>query len=262
MYKSLQFFMITLLLAAVASFGFAQANMTGPEVMRNVYERPQPDDTEGRLTMTLTSSGGAQRVRTVRQYVGHFDGVDKKLLFFTAPADVRGTAFMSWSYDDPSRSDDQWIYLPALRRVRRISAEKKNDSFMGSDFTYEDLSARHPELDTHRITGTETIDGRTVYIVENTPVDGSSAYGRTVSWIADDIWIGLRREFYDRSGNHVKTLEIEEYREIDGYWTIERMTMTDRQSGHTTTMELSDLSFDTGIAESTFTERMMRRGIR
>jgi outer membrane lipoprotein-sorting protein len=229
--------------------------------MNNVFERPQPDDMEGALTMTLENARGDQRIRSVRQYVARFGEVEKKLLFFTAPADVRETAFMSWTYDDPSKPDDQWIYLPALRRVRRISAEKKNDNFMGSDFTYEDLGERHPEIDTHRVTGTETIDGRTVFVVESV-LSHDSAYGRTVSWVADGIWIGLRREFYDTSGNLLKTLEVEQYREIDGFWTINQMTMTNAESGHSTTMELSDLRLNTGIAENTFTERVMTRGIR
>ena len=262
MHRTKQFLTVTLLVAAVAGIGLAQTSPTGLEVMTNVFERPLPDDMEGALTMTLENARGDQRVRSVRQYVAQFNEVEKKLLFFTAPADVRDTAFMNWTYDDPSESDDQWIYLPALRRVRRISAEKKNDSFMGSDFTYEDLGERHPDLDTHRVTGTQTADGRTVYVVESVLEDGTSAYGRTVSWVADGIWIGLRREFYDRSGNLLKTLEIEEYQEIDGFWTISRMTMTNAGSGHSTTMELSDLRFNAGIEESTFTERTMTRGIR
>ena len=262
MHRTTRFLNVTLLLTVVAGLGFAQTSRTGLEVMTNVFERPQPDDMDGGLTMTLENARGNQRVRSVRQYVARFDGVEKKLLFFTAPADVRDTAFMNWTYDDRSTPDDQWIYLPALRRVRRISAEKKNDSFMGSDFTYEDLSERHPAIDTHRVTRTETMDDRTVYVVESVLEAGTSAYGRTVSWVADGIWIGLRREFYDRAGNLLKTLEIEEYREIDGFWTISRMTMTNAASGHSTTMELAGLRFNTGIEESTFTERTMTRGIR
>lgn len=262
MHRTTRFLTVALLLAAVAGLGLTQTSPSGLEVMTNVFERPQPDDMEGALTMTLENSRGDQRVRSVRQYVAQFGEVEKKLLFFTEPADVRDTAFMNWTYDDPSTPDDQWIYLPALRRVRRISAEKKNDNFMGSDFTYEDLGERHPAIDTHRVTGTETMDGRTVYVVESVLEDGTSAYGRTVSWVADGIWIGLRREFYDGSGNLLKTLEVEEYREIDGFWTINQMTMTNAESGHSTTMELSDLRFNTGIDESTFTERTMTRGIR
>jgi outer membrane lipoprotein-sorting protein len=184
----------------IADPAFAQSNLSGHEVMTQVYERPQPDD--------------------------------------------------------------QWIYLPTLRRVRRISAEKKNDNFMGSDFTSEDLGEHHPELDTHRLTDTETIDGRTVYVVESIPSNGSSAYGRTVSWIAEGIWIGVKREFYDTSGEHIKTLAIDEYSKIDGFWTINRMTMRNVQSKHSTTMELSDLEFNSGLTESAFTERTMKRGIR
>ena len=141
--------------------------------------------------------------------MARFNDVEKKLLFFTTPADIHNTAFTNWTYDDPSKTDDQWIHLPVLRRVRQISAEKKNESFMGLDFTHEDLGERHSDLDTHRMTRTETMDGRTVYVVESVLEDGTSAYGRTVSWVADGIWIGLRREFYDRSGSLLKTLDIE-----------------------------------------------------
>jgi outer membrane lipoprotein-sorting protein len=252
----------TLVLFTAAALSFGQTEPTAHEIMERVFERPQPDDLEGSLTMTLENSRGDQRVRSVRQYIAQFAEGEKKILFFTAPADVRDTAFMNWSYTDPSRSDDQWIYLPALRSIRRISAEKKQDSFMGSDFTYDDLGERRPDLDTHRIIGTENIDGRTVYVVESVPQAGTSAYGSTRSWVASEIWIGLRREFLDSSGALLKTLEIDEYREIDGFMTITRMTMTDAKSGHSTMMELSDLRFNTGISEQTFTERTMTRGIR
>lgn len=262
MHKATRLFGTALLFAVIAVAAFSQAIPSGLEIMTNVYERPQPDDSEGLLKMTLMNVRGGQRVRSVRQFVARFDEGEKKLLFFTAPADVRDTAFMNWSYITPSAPDDQWIYLPALGRVRRISAEKKNDSFMGSDFTYEDLSARHPDLDTHRVIGTETLDGRKVYVVESIPTEGSSSYGHTISRIADGIWTGLRRDFYDDSGILLKMLEIDDYEQIDGFWTITHMTMTNVQSGHSTTMELSELQFNTGIAESRFSERAMTGGFR
>jgi outer membrane lipoprotein-sorting protein len=243
------------------SSAFAQSP-TGLQVMTNVYERPHPQDLQGSLSMTLENSRGDQRVRNVRQYLGRFNDVEKKILFFTAPADVRDTSFMNWSYEDPDRSDDQWIYLPALRRVRRISAEKSNDGFMGSDFSYDDLGERHPARDTHRVVRTETVDGILLHVVESIPADSSSAYGRTMTWVADGIWIGLRKEFYDPSGELLKTLEVHEYSQMDSFWTITRMTMSNDQSGHSTIMELSDLRLNTGISEDDFTERGMTRGIR
>jgi outer membrane lipoprotein-sorting protein len=261
MHRIIRLAAVALLLVIVISVGFAQSP-SGEDIMRQVFTRPQPRDVSGSLTMTLENARGDRRVRSVNQYVADFGDAEKKLLVFAAPADVRDTAFMNWSYADPGRPDDQWIYLPALRSVRRISAERRNDSFMGSDFTYDDLSERHPDMDTHRLEATETIDGRTVYVVESVPLDASSAYGRTRSWIADGIWIGLRREFYDRAGEHIKTLTVEEYRQIDGFWTIERMVMKNEVSGHSTTMELSDLRLDTGLSENLFTERTMTRGVR
>ncbi len=254
--------LLTVLFAAGKASPFPQPNLSGLQVMTNVYERPQPHDLQGSLTMTLENARGEQRIRSIRQYIGRFGDVEKKLLFFSSPADVRDTSFMSWSYDNPNRPDDQWIYLPALRRVRRISAEKKNDSFMGSDFEYEDLSRRHPELDVHRVLRTESFNGHMSYVVESIPESNDSKYGRTVTWINEGAWIGLRKEFYDRKGNLVKTLIIDEYSQIDSFWTITKMTMTDVRTGHSTVMELSDLDLNTGIPEQSFSERSMTRGIR
>lgn len=247
-------------LALTATVAFA-GEMTGREVMEAVHDRPIAEDTRATVTMTLTDRRGSQRVREIEQYtLGTAEG-ERRLLFFTAPADVRDTSFMTWSYDD-GRSDDQWIYLPALRRIRRISAEARHDSFMGSDFTYDDISGRHPDDDRHELLRRESHRGENTYVVESVPSDGSAPFDRTVTWVIDGEWIGIRREYFDDRDRLYKVLEVEEYEQIDGVWVIPRMTMTDKQRDHSTTMEMREIELNAGLSENIFSERTMQRGVR
>ncbi len=124
---------------------------TGLELVEKVYYRPDGEDMQSRLTMALINSRGDKRVREIRQFMKDFDDVEKKVMFFESPADVRNTSFMNWSYTTVGEDDDQWIYLPALKKVKRISSDSKGDYFMGSDFTYDDLGDRHPSSDTHTV---------------------------------------------------------------------------------------------------------------
>lgn len=240
----------------------AQAQVTGLKVMENVYYRPTGKDIESQLTMTLINSRGDRRERKIKQFIKDFGDQEKKIMFFTAPADVRNTSFMSWSYTSGAKDDDQWIYLPALKKVKRISSDSKSDSFMGSDFTYDDLGDRHPSEDSHKILRQETLKGEECYVVESIPLDEDSAYSRMVSWIIKDKWIGLKRDYYDEDEELLKVLTVKTFEKIDGYWVLLHFEMHNVQKDHTTRMELADVTIDRGIADSTFTERMMKRGIR
>ncbi|MDZ7774254.1 MAG: outer membrane lipoprotein-sorting protein [Bacteroidales bacterium] len=136
--KNLKFRNIILLLLLIPFMSNAQ-DLSGKEIIKKVYYRDDGDDRHGKLTMTLINSRGNQRIREIKQFDKDFGEEDKKIMFFISPADVRNTSFMNWSYDDPAKDDDQWIYLPALGKVKRISSDSKDDYFMGSDFTYDDL---------------------------------------------------------------------------------------------------------------------------
>jgi hypothetical protein len=234
---------------------------TALQIIENVYHRPEGTDRESKLLMTLTNSRGDQRVREIRQFSRNANGMEKKIMFFISPADVRNTAFMSWSYEQEGKADDQWIYLPALKRTKRIASDNKSDYFMGSDFTYDDLGDRHPSADRHQIIGEETIKGETCYIVESVSLAQDYQYSRTVSWISRDKWLGLKKEFYDPDGERLKTLNVEKFEEIDGYWIILHSRMHHVQKQHTTDMQLSEVVIDSGISDQQFTERMMKRGL-
>ncbi|MBN2811280.1 outer membrane lipoprotein-sorting protein [Treponema zuelzerae] len=247
-------------LSAVYAQG-AEPSKTADEIMTDVFNRPQPESITSELSMVLTDSRGRERTRRLKQISATYSGVDKKIMEFAEPADVRGTSFMNWSYGDGSRSDDQWIYLPALKRVRRISSDGKGDSFMGSDFSYDDLAERHPQKDSHAIIGTENIDGESCWIIESVSRDSGESYSKTISWISKQRLMGLKREYYDTSGKLLKVLTVKETREVAGYLMITHTEMRNVQKNHRTEMKFGSITADSAIPEDSFTERTLARGL-
>ncbi|NOG45054.1 MAG: outer membrane lipoprotein-sorting protein [Calditrichaeota bacterium] len=261
--KVIKFQIIVLLLSfTFPLFLVAQTKPSGLEIIQNVYDRPEGNNMQSELTMTLINSRREQRVREIKQFSKEFNKVEKKIMFFMAPADVRNTSFMNWSYDEKGRDDDQWIYLPALKKTKRISSDSKSDNFMGSDFTYDDLGDRHPTDDTHKILREEKFNDQDCYVVESLPKDEEYMYSKTISWIIKDKWIGLKKEFYDEDEEFLKTLTVKKYEKINGFWIITESEMKNHQKNHTTNMKLQNITIDGGIADNKFTERMMKRGLK
>jgi outer membrane lipoprotein-sorting protein len=233
--------------------------LTGSQIIEKVYNNPAGDDTQGSMTMTLTNSRGEQRIRTLSQFIKDDGTTEKKIMFFITPADVKNTSFMNWSYSD-GRSDDQWIYLPALKRTKRISSDGKSDYFMGSDFTYDDLGDRHPDMDDHKLLREETLEGKACYVVESTPKDGDYMYSKTVTWVMKDNFLGLKREFFDDRNALLKVLSIQKFDKVDGFWTILETKMHNVQKDHTTVIKFTEVQKNKGIPDSKFTERSMTLG--
>ena len=239
---------------------FAQ-DLSGLDVIQKVYDRPTGNDMTGNLIMTIENSRGNQRVRKIKQFVKTVKNGEKKIMYFLSPADVKNTSFMTWSYDDASKSDDQWIYLPALKKVKRISSDSKGDYFMGSDFTYDDLGDRHPLDDTHTILREESIKGKETIVIESVPKDEEYMYARTVTWVVKDSWIGLKKEFYDEDDELLKILTVDDQQSFKDVIILTKVKMKNVQRNQFTIMEFSDVQIDTGIPNNKFTERMMKRGI-
>lgn len=255
---------VTVFLFTIVFLGmncFAKEGMTGLGVMQNNYNRSTGDDMTSDLTMTLINSAGDRRVRKIKQFQKDFGDMDKKIMFFIAPADVRNTSFMNWSYDEENKDDDQWIYLPALKRVKRISSDSKSDYFMGSDFTYDDLGDRHPSEDSHKILKEEKINDEMCYVVESMPKQDDYMYSKTISWVSKDNWLILKKEFYDEDGDQLKILKAKDYQKIDGYWMIIHSVMHNVQEDHKTRMELENVTINSGISDNKFSERTMKRGL-
>lgn len=256
--KTIKQLLLTLIIT-VSSL-FAQ-KIGGLQIIQNVYDRPTGNDQTADLTMTLINSRGNKRVREMKQYLKDYGEVEKKTMFFVAPADVYNTSFMNWSYDQDGKNDDQWIYLPALKRVKRISSDSKSDYFMGSDFTYDDLGDRKPDQDSHKILRSEEFDGETCFVVQSIPKEEEYMYSKTITWVIKDKWIGKKKEFYDEDGELLKILSVEKSEVIKGYLLPTTTVMKNVQNDHKTIMHLGNIKIDTGVSDRKFTERSMRRGI-
>jgi len=254
-------FTIILMAVLIMAATLSAQEITGLKIIENVYNRSTGEDQEGDLTMSLINSRGDERVREIKQYLIEFGDMEKKIMFFISPADVRNTSFMNWSYDEVGKDDDQWIYLPALKKVKRISSDSKSDYFMGSDFTYDDLGDRHPSSDTHKLLREETLDGEDCYVVESIPEEDEYMYSKTITWIIKDKWIGKKKEFYDEDEDFLKTLTVNETKVIKDYMVITLSEMHNVQKDHRTIMKLDNVEIDTGVADNKFTERMMKRGL-
>ncbi len=251
--------LVVVALVIVAGFS-ANAQLTGKQIVEKAYNIPTGDDQTSILTMTLTNKQGKQRIRKIKQFSKDMGDIEKSIMFFQSPADVKNTSFMNWSYDS-DKSDDQWIYLPALKKTKRISSDSKNDYFMGSDFTYDDLGDRKLEADNHKLLKEETINGHACYVVESVSKDEEYMYSKTKTWIRKDNFVGMKKEFYDEDNELLKILSIKKVDKIAGFWVITHSEMKNVQKNHTTSMNLSDVQVNTGMSASKFTERMMMRGM-
>jgi outer membrane lipoprotein-sorting protein len=216
-------------------------------------------DYTARLTMVLRTRDGRERLREMRVsgLAMNGDG-DRTLIVFENPRDLEGTALLTFSH--PEESDDQWLYLPSLKRVKRIAAGSRAGSFMGSEFAYEDIGSQEVGKFTYRYVGDETLDGEEAFVVERHPSDSSSGYSRQAVWVDRQEYRPLRIDYYDKNGELLKTLHFVGYRHIAGtYWRADQMTMTNHQTGRSTTLTWSDYAFDTGLAERHFSPNGLAR---
>lgn len=216
------------------------------------------DDMRVRISMVLINPQGKQRVRELTMLRKDLDteGDQRYFMYFHAPADVKGTTFMVWK--DLAKEDDRWIFIPAINLVRRIAASDSRSSFMGSDFTHEDVSGRDLHDEDYRLLRSEELNGRPCFVLESVPL-GSADYVRRVSWIDKERWLPLREEYFDARGEKVRLFTADEVDQIDGHWTVTRRTMANLQTGHRTEVTFEDVAYDVGLGDDLFTERYLRQ---
>lgn len=216
-------------------------------------------DSSSELTMILRNKQGDESKRKISNKTLEVenDG-DKSLVIFNEPRDVKGTAFLSFTHK--SGSDDQWLYLPALKRVKRIASDNKSGPFMGSEFAFEDISSQEVEKYTYRYIKDENIDGVDYFVIEQYPVDKKSGYTRQVVWIDTDQYRPMRTDYYDRKNSLLKTLTFHEYNQyLNKYWRANKMSMINHQTGKSTDLLFSDYKFANGFSESDFNQNSLKR---
>ncbi len=210
-------------------------------------------------TMILRNASGKESVRKNRMKRLEVEGDgDKTLIVFDSPRDIAGTAFLTYSH--ATRPDEQWIYLPALRRIKRISSANKSGPFLGSEFAYEDISSEEVEKFTYRYLRDEKLDGRDTFVVERYPTYKHSGYTRQITWIDQQIYQPLKIDFYDRKDALLKTLTFRDYRQfLDRYWRPSSMEMVNHQTGKSTELKWENRRFRTGLSERDFDRNSLKR---
>ena len=216
-------------------------------------------DFTAKMTMVLRDRQGRESVRQMRFKVLEVEGSgDKSLFVFDEPRDVKGTALLTHAH--VNSPDDQWLYLPALKRVKRISAARRSGSFMGSEFSYEDMSSSQLEEYSYKYLRDEACGDLTCMVSEHIPLDKKSGYSRKVVWQDTDelrIW---KVELYNRRGSHLKTLAAANYQKyVDRYWRAGEQTMVNHLTGASTVLKWGDLKFRNNLEDSEFTRTALRR---
>lgn len=255
------YLVLPLLILFPASSSFAQsAEEKGLTIATEADLRDQGwKDQSSDLKMILRNRQGQESRRRIRsQTLEVADDGDKSLIVFDHPTDVKGTAFLSHTH--ATTPDNQWLFLPALKRVKRISSSNKSGPFMGSEFAYEDISSQEIEKYTYKYLKDETLDGIDTYVLELKPTYKHSGYTRQKVWIDKQHYRNMKVEFYDRKDSLLKTLTYHNYQQYLGkYWRPDRMEMVNHQTGKSTTLLWENYQFSTGKTDRDFDKASLKR---
>ncbi|MDF1629444.1 MAG: outer membrane lipoprotein-sorting protein [Alcanivoracaceae bacterium] len=252
---------LTVFISSVCLAQAQTAEEKGLEIAREADRRGEGfGDYEASMKMVLSSRRGdrSERDLRVRTLEGKDGEGDKGLTIFDTPADVRGTALLSWSHAD--RDDDQWLYLPALKRVKTIASRSQSGAFMGSEFAFEDMRAQEVDKYTYKYLRDEPCGELTCFVFERYPQDKYSGYTRQVVWMDQAEYRVHKIDYYDRKQSLLKTLSVSEHSQyLERFWQPGRMEMVNHQTGKTTELLWSDYQFNTGLSESDFTQNSLMR---
>lgn len=258
-------FHISLVAALLIAIPLSAQQPTGREIMEMFKAQERTKDTSVEFKMTIINARGSQREREVTQVTKTDENDNRKqLIRFLSPADVAGTGFLSIEYSD--RNDDNWLYLPALRKTRRIAGSDKTDSFIGTEFTYEDLDTETLDAYEYRLTGSANIDGIESWVIEAIATDfkkiKETGYSKRELWISKDHHLVIQTKFYDKDGAYVKLFKTSDIRQVPGTdkWRPFYLSMEEVRKGDRTVLSMTDYKINQGVEDQFFSERYLKRG--
>ena len=240
---------------------------SGAEIMEKEQQAfySQGKDMKAEIRMELVTADGKKRLRslTMLRWNDPMSKDQKYFLYFREPADVRGMTFMVWKY--PARESDRWIYVPAVDLVRRVAARDARSSFVGSDFTYEDISGRNLAADSHSLLREEKLRDRDCYVVESVPKELTD-YVRWLSWIDKITFLPLKEEYYDVQKELTRVFTADRIESIaaaaggdqKSFPTVTGRTMKNLKTGHRTEVTFTAVAYNIGLQDAVFTERYLR----
>ncbi len=257
-------------LLAVAPIAAAQAP-SGADIIRHCDLETYPgQDQRSTLAVTIRDAAGNERRDVYKRYwidnKGRDQVVDKMMLFTEFPPDASGTAFMRWGYlPEAGKNADQWLYLPSLNTLRRVSVRDPGDSFLGSDLNYQDISWRPLDADDHRLVREESRDGKQFWVVESKAKERNPLYGRVLTWAEKTgEWAdcNIRRiEFYDTRDSLIKVQTLT-WQRIGDAWVWDEVVVENARTGGMSIFKVTNAEVNVGLDDRMFSERTMRRGVR
>lgn len=261
-----------LLLALTLGFSLVTTDLLADDakaraIMKKVDARDDGKTLEQDMLMLLIDKNGNKRNRDIKSYGKDFGEDEHRIMFFKSPADVKNTAFLTYDYDESSRDDDQWLYLPALKKVKRIPSSDKSSSFMGSDFSYFDMTDRDLEDYDFKLLKETGVRGKIAWMIEATPrtskVVKESGYTKSIALVRQDNYVVVRSIGFMKN-NKKKYLDVKKLHKQGGIWLIDEMTMTTKKGKstvHKTILKFSNIKLNKAIDDSMFTTRRLEKGM-
>ena len=254
-------------LLATAPIAHAEEKLTAREIMQRVNDRDDGDNATADLEMLLIDKYGNERRREIRSYSKDYGDDTHQIIFFLSPADVKDTGFLTYDYDGVEQDDDQWLYLPALKKTKRIASTDQSGSFLGSDFAYADLTRRPLDrYDFELMKETEVRGAKAWQILATPKVPAEierTGYTKSVVFVLQDNYVVVRAASWLDKGNKVKYLDVKQLEKIDGIWVAvetEMATKRGRETLHKTVLRTAKIAFDQGHDDAVFTTRQLEKG--
>lgn len=235
---------------------------TGSEVMQKVIDTQKVNSSAMDIRMILVDKDGDTSSRRIQTLILNENNLTKTITLFLEPASIRNTRFLT--VENEGRADDQWIFLPSLRKVKRIASGEKDGSFMSSDFSYSDMGSSGNSVDDsiQTILREEKYNGRNCYVVESIPKTGTDKnYGRYITWVDKISWLTLKVEFFSKDGRtKIKELNSEDIVKEAGHWIAKKITMETLENGHRTILEIKQVKYDISLNPGYFTTTFLETG--
>ena len=256
-----------LALILFASAGASADDAKARSIMDKVDARDDGDNQTSDMEMVLIDKNGSQRLRIMKSFSKDFERDTQRLMFFLEPPEVEDTAFLTYDYDNPEKDDDQWMYLPALKKTKRIASSDKSSAFMGSDFSYADMTRREVENYNYKLLKEMDVYGKKCWVIESIPkskmIVDRYGYTKTALFVRQDNYFVVRAINWTKESGQLKYMDVKKLEQIDNIWVgteIHMTTQKNKQTQHGTIMRFKKVKFNQNLSDDFFSVRRMEKG--
>lgn len=256
-------------IASTVVFSLNSFALSADEIMKASDDRYTGDTSISESVLTLIDKRDRQRVRDLKLFSIEKDDVEKSMIFFMSPSDVAGTAYLSFDWEEESKEDDSWLYLPALQKVKRVAASDESGAFMGSDFSYADINGLdYEDFDYSLLKESEIVDGIDCWVIESTPksddVLDKTGYNSAQTWVRKDNYMQIKSIIQVEKGKKTKYFSASDIKEVQGVWTahtLQMVTTRNNKKEHASVLKFNNVRYNEDVQEDMFDTQAMQRGI-